>query len=186
VLVTAMAVGAHGAAKPKLNLLFIMADDLNADWKNDRLQWMPNLNKCVRVRGSVTHCMSMHDTCVTRSEKQWAHCWPKARCTADQRLAECCMATAGRSRAIACSAGLLAGWWCPTSTSTVPHAHCTLRDAKGRAGWAKDSTEGWSLVRWTSAGQSSLMALLLQCWPKLIGGSIAAVRFTEQKNSHWG
>ena len=56
VLVTAMAVGAHGAAKPKLNLLFIMADDLNADWKNDRLQWMPNLNKCVRVRGSVTHC----------------------------------------------------------------------------------------------------------------------------------
>eukprot|EP00729_Bicosta_minor_P010469 gene10469-18501_t len=36
---------ADAATGGKKNIVYIMADDLNADWKNDRLEWMPNLNK---------------------------------------------------------------------------------------------------------------------------------------------
>ena len=32
-------------APPRPNLLFVLADDLNADWKSDRLAYMPHLKK---------------------------------------------------------------------------------------------------------------------------------------------
>ena len=50
----ACAVGAQsrGAAGAKHNILYIMADDLNADWKNDRLAWMPNLKKFFSEEGT--------------------------------------------------------------------------------------------------------------------------------------
>eukprot|EP00040_Diaphanoeca_grandis_P028329 m.163845 g.163845 ORF g.163845 m.163845 type:complete len:665 (-) comp31309_c1_seq1:74-2068(-) len=40
------------ATPSKPNILFIMADDLNADWKNDRLGYMPNLNKYFKQGGT--------------------------------------------------------------------------------------------------------------------------------------
>ena len=35
-----------------LQIVYIMADDLNADWKNDRLAYMPNLKKYFREEGT--------------------------------------------------------------------------------------------------------------------------------------
>ena len=40
------------AANAKHNILYIMADDLNADWKNDSLAWMPNLKKYFSEEGT--------------------------------------------------------------------------------------------------------------------------------------
>jgi hypothetical protein len=44
--------GAAASAGKKHNILYIMADDLNADWKNDRLAWMPNLKKYFSEEGT--------------------------------------------------------------------------------------------------------------------------------------
>lgn len=44
--------GAAVEATSKPNILFIMADDLNADWKNDRLDWMPNLKQHFKDGGT--------------------------------------------------------------------------------------------------------------------------------------
>lgn len=44
--------GTSAGAAIKPNLLYIMADDLNADWKNDRLSYMPNLKKRFKDGGT--------------------------------------------------------------------------------------------------------------------------------------
>ena len=43
---------ASTATGAKHNILYIMADDLNADWKNDRLAWMPSLKKYFSDEGT--------------------------------------------------------------------------------------------------------------------------------------
>lgn len=45
-----VAADAVAAAPP--NILFILADDLNADWKSDRLSYMPNLKKYLAEEGT--------------------------------------------------------------------------------------------------------------------------------------
>jgi arylsulfatase A-like enzyme len=49
-VVCMMAAPAAGAKQP--NILYIMADDLNADWKNDRLAYMPNVKKYFKEEGT--------------------------------------------------------------------------------------------------------------------------------------
>ena len=40
------------SADDRPNILFILADDLNADWKSDRLSYMPNLKKYLAEEGT--------------------------------------------------------------------------------------------------------------------------------------
>jgi hypothetical protein len=52
--ILACAVGVRGAAaRGKHNIVYIMADDLNADWKNNRLAWMPKLKKYFSEEGTL-------------------------------------------------------------------------------------------------------------------------------------
>ena len=43
---------AAAALLPQKNIVFVLADDLNADWKSDRLSYMPNLKKFFKEEGT--------------------------------------------------------------------------------------------------------------------------------------
>ena len=48
----ALIVTCYASAAVKHNIVYIMADDLNADWKNDRLAYMPKLKKYFADEGT--------------------------------------------------------------------------------------------------------------------------------------
>jgi arylsulfatase A-like enzyme len=51
-LATAAAATEQPPQPPQPNIVFVLADDLNADWKSDRLSYMPNLREHFSLGGT--------------------------------------------------------------------------------------------------------------------------------------
>lgn len=62
-LLAAAAAAAAAAASKRPNIVFVLADDLNNDWKQDRLSLMPNL-RALAARGShFVHHAAVQPVC---------------------------------------------------------------------------------------------------------------------------
>ena len=89
----AVSAQSRAAASAKHNILYIMADDLNADWKNDRLAWMPNLKKYFSEEGTEFEVGGeLHE--VTAVHQRGFSSWLTRACLCCVRRAESCSGAA--------------------------------------------------------------------------------------------